>query len=231
MCACDALNLGGEGKDGSPVEAGTEGGEDDGGGGRSWVSGVPLGGGNEKGGGGGVAVPVNVAEEAVFRCREGSGYFADEVYVGLVHEEDADVGWLEIVFGEEVFDGAGDLAGGLDDDVETLHLDGASVLELEGIGVVAVGEEGGVGYAEDSFFRVDDAGSGSVAEEDGGVGVGVGDAAGHDLGGDDEDFAVVGGEVVGEGEADERAGAGYGNVDGGSCDEAQFLGKNGGGPG
>ena len=94
----------------------------------------------------------------------------------------------------------------------------------------------GVGYAESAFFvagwiRCDNAGSGSVAEEDRGVGVGVGDAAGHDLGGDDEDVAVAGGEIVGEGEADERAGAGYGNVDGGSCGEAEFLGEDGGGAG
>ncbi len=71
----------------------------------------------------------------------------------------------------------------------------------------------------------DDAGSGSVAEEDGGVGVGVGDAAGHDLGGDDEDVAVARGEVGGEGEADEGAGAGYGNVDGGRSGEAEFWGE------
>ena len=128
-----------------------------------------------------------------------------------------------MIFCEEVFDGAGDFAGGLDDDVEALHLDGAAVLELEGVGVVAVGEEGGVGDAERAFVRADDAGAGAVAEEDGGVGVGVGDAAGHDLGGDDEDVAVAGGEVGGEGDGDERACAGDGNVDGGRCGEAEFL--------
>src|ERR1700758_2784396 len=132
-----------------------------------------------------------------------------------MHEEGADVGGLELIAGEEIFDGARDLSGGLDDDVEAFHLDGASVRELEGFGIVAVGEEGGVGYAEVAFFWSDEAGSGSVAEEDGGVGVGVGDAAGHDLGGDDEDVAVAGGEIGGEGEGDERAGAGYGDVDGG----------------
>src|SRR6202035_2436800 len=92
------------------------------------------------------------------------------------------------------------------------------------------------GYAEEAFFfavwiRRDEAGSGSVAEEDGGVGVCVGDAAGHDLGGDDEDVAVAGGEVVGEGEGDEGACAGYGDVDGGCCGEAEFLGEDGGGAG
>ena len=60
---------------------------------------------------------------------------------------------LRLFLCEEVFDGAGDLAGGLDDDVEALHLDGAAVLELEGVGVVAVGEEGGVGDAEEAFVR------------------------------------------------------------------------------
>src|SRR5882757_1608450 len=83
----------GEGEDGSPVEAGTEGGEDDGGCGWGGVGGVPLGGGDEEGGRGGVAVALDVAEETGFgigdlQC---GGYFADEVDVGLVHEEDADV--------------------------------------------------------------------------------------------------------------------------------------------
>ena len=108
-----------------------------------------------------------------------------------MHEEDADVSRLEIVLCQEVFDGAGDLAGGLDDDVETLHLDGAAVLELEGVGVVAVGEESRVGDAGESFVRADDACACAVAEEDGGIGVGVGDAAGHDFAGDDEDVAVA----------------------------------------
>ena len=56
--------LGGEEEDGSPVEAGAEGCEDDGCGGWGGVRGVPLGGGDEEGGGGGVAVAVDVAEEA-----------------------------------------------------------------------------------------------------------------------------------------------------------------------
>src|ERR1700733_5242173 len=99
-----------------------------------------------------------------------------------MHQVDAYVGWLEVVFGKEVFDGARDLAGGLDDDVEALHLDGAAVLELEGVGVVAVGGEAEVGYARESFLLADDAGACAVAKENGGVGVGVGDAAGHDLG-------------------------------------------------
>src|SRR6202035_4365050 len=62
--------LGGEGEDGSPVEAGAEGCEDDGGCGWGGVGGVPLGGGDEEGGGGGVAVAVDVAEETVFGDRE-----------------------------------------------------------------------------------------------------------------------------------------------------------------
>ena len=197
---------------------------------------MPLGCGDEEGGRGGVAVAVDVAEEAVFGDCEGGGDFADEVDVGLVHEEEADVGGLEVVLCEEVFDGAGDFAGGLDDDVEALHLDGSAVLELEGVGVVAVGEEGSVGDAEGAlsiarWLRSDEAGSGAVAEEDRGVWVGVGDAAGHYLGCDDEDVAVAGGEIGREREGDERAGAGYGNVDGGSRGEAEFLGEDGGGAG
>src|SRR5437763_15573271 len=118
----------GESEDGSPVEAGAEGCEDDGGSGWGGVRGVPLGCGDEEGGGGGVAVALDIAEEAGFGIGdlEGGGYFADEVYVGLMHEEDADVGGFELVAGEEVFDGAGDFSGGLDDDVEAFHLDGAA---------------------------------------------------------------------------------------------------------
>ena len=51
------------------------------------VGGAPLGCGDEEGGGGGVAVAVDVAEEAVFGDFEGSGDFADEIYVGLMHED------------------------------------------------------------------------------------------------------------------------------------------------
>jgi len=217
----------GQSQNTAPVEAGAEGCEDDrpGGGG---VGGVPLRGRDEEGGGGGVAVAVDVAEEALFGDGEGEGDLADEVEVGLMHEVSAYVGGLQVVFGEEVFDGAGDLARGLQDDGETLHLDGAAVGELEGVGEVAVGGEGDVGDLCEAVAGCDDAGSGSVAEEDGGVGVGVGDAAGHDLGGDDEDVAVAGGEVGSEGEGDEGAGAGYGNVDGRGGGEAEFRGEDGG---
>src|SRR5437879_3512842 len=95
----------GEGEDGSPIEAGTEGCEDDGRCGRARVGGVPFGCGDEEGGGGGVAVTLDVAEEAVFGIGDlkGGGNFADEIYVGLVHEEDADVGGFEIIFCQEVF--------------------------------------------------------------------------------------------------------------------------------
>src|SRR6266436_1295919 len=83
------LNAGwlcGESEDGSPVEAGAEGCEDDGRCGWGGVGGVPLGCGDEEGGRGGIAVAVDVAEEAGFGIGdlEGGGYFADEVYVGLV---------------------------------------------------------------------------------------------------------------------------------------------------
>ena len=83
---------------------------------------MPLGCGDEEGGGGGVAVALDIAEETGFGIGdlECGGDFADEVYVGLMHEEDADVGGLELIAGEEVFDGAGDFAGCLNDDVEAL---------------------------------------------------------------------------------------------------------------
>src|SRR5882757_6678139 len=134
-CSC----LCGESKDGAPVEARAKGCEDDRRCGWGRIGGVPLGCCDEKGGGGGVAITIDIAKETVFRDGEGRGYFADEVYVGLVHEEGADVCWLELIAREEVFDGAGNFSGSLDDDVEASHLDGASMLELEGIGVVAVG--------------------------------------------------------------------------------------------
>ena len=145
-----------------------------------------------------------------------------------MHKVSAYVGGLQVVFGEEVLDGAGDLAGGLKDNGEALHLDGAAVGELEGFGEVAVGGEGDVGDLCEAVVGCDDAGSGSVAKENGGVGVGVGDAAGHDLGGDDEDVAVAGDEVGGECEGDEGAGAGYGDVDGRGDGEAELRGEDGG---
>ncbi len=128
---------------------------------------------------------------------EGQGYFFDEVQIGLVHEVDAYCICREVVAFEQVEDGAGDLARGLQDDFETLHLDEAGVGKLERVGVVAVGGEDGVGDAGESGVGGDDAGSGSVAEEDGGgVGISIGDAARHDLGGDDKHVAVARGKIV-----------------------------------
>src|SRR5277367_5984549 len=97
-----APDSGGESEDGSPVEAGAEGCEDDGGSGWGGVCGVPLGGGDEERGRRGVAVALDVAEEAGFEIGdlEGGGDFADEIHVGLVHEEDGNVSGLEIVFGQ-----------------------------------------------------------------------------------------------------------------------------------
>src|SRR5258707_7128774 len=73
----------GESEDGSLVEAGAEGCEDDGRCGWGGVRGVPLGCCDEEGGGGGVAVAVDVAEEAVFGGLQRGGHFANEIYVGL----------------------------------------------------------------------------------------------------------------------------------------------------
>src|SRR6201999_3994236 len=160
---------GGESEDGSPVKTCAEGGEDDWRGGGGGGGGAPLGCGDEERGGGGVAVAGDVREEAFCWDLECRGYFADEVHVGLMHEEDGDIGGLEIVLGEKVFDGAGDFARGLNDDVETFHLDGAVVVELESFGVVAVGEEDGVIEAKETFFGGDDGSSCSVAEKNGRV--------------------------------------------------------------
>ena len=100
-------------------------------------------------------------------------------------------------------------------------------VELQSFGVVAVGEESGCQRCAGFVVGLvgDDAGAGSVAEEDGGVGVGIGDAAGHDLRGDNEDVAVARGEVGGEGDGDERACTGDGNVDGWSRREAEFCAR------
>src|SRR5207302_10292082 len=98
--------------------------EDDGGSGWGGARGVPLGCGDEEGGGRGVAVALDIAEEAGFGIGdlEGGGHVADEVYVGLMQEEDGDVGVVEVVAGEEWVEGGGGFARGVAEVVDAFRL-------------------------------------------------------------------------------------------------------------
>ena len=58
----------------------------------------------------------DVGEEAAAVDGGGAGDFVDEVEVGLVHEDVADGGGIEVVAGEQGGDGAGDFARGVKDD-------------------------------------------------------------------------------------------------------------------
>ena len=185
-----------------------------------------------------VALEVDVAVAEVGLQLLGDGL--DDPEVGLVGDDQADVGGLEAGALEGALGGGVHGVDGEFVDFLAGHLEGVEVA-LEDLGVdgeaAAAGGEGediGLGAVGAHVSRqdavplgpvADDDGAGAVSEEDAGVAVFPVDDGGEFFGADDEDGLVdVGGdELLGDDEGVEEAGAGGLEIEGGGAAGADLM--------